>query len=415
MKRILIFLFGFYIFLQNGYAQLVYNGGVKSFSFDATEAGVSNGIWNGSGLQSTPSSGQLDSDAWAVTGWSNGNLLFGGTQITTNTDYTRGTTTGGVTTGGFYARTTTNSLWIQIGGSDFEPGTITLKAQNTLILPLSSIKISYDILSLNDQGRGSTFNFSYSSDDVTYNAVSALDFTTPTTLDALGVQSVTKSTSIAFSPVIANNGFFYIRWSSSANGGTGSRDEIGLDNIVLSEPVLPIELNTLKIKSNVNSNKLSWQTATEKNNAKFNIERSENGETFSKIGEVKGKGTSNVEQNYSFTDATPIKGINYYRLRQVDFDGSESVSKTVSINFDGKGQNKVKAFPSPTHDLVNVELNGEGKSEISVRDMTGRVVLTQNTEGVTLISLNLANLSSGLYIMCVRSNEVTESIKIQKY
>ncbi len=192
--------------------------------------------------------------------------------------------------------------------------------------------------------------------------------------------------------------------------------QIIIDDIAWTvAPVLGVDLKSITALKNNNSNKLSWQTATEKNNAQFQIERSQNGETFSKIGEVKGKGTSNVEQNYTFTDATPLKGINYYRLRQVDFDGTESVSKTVSVNFDGKSQSNVKAFPSPTHDFVNVELSGEGKTEISVRDLTGRVVLTQNTEGVSFTTLNLAALSNGLYIMSVRSNEATETVKIQKF
>jgi hypothetical protein len=178
---------------------------------------------------------------------------------------------------------------------------------------------------------------------------------------------------------------------------------------------LSVEARTFSVSKNNDSNKLSWQTASEKNNAQFQIERSQDGETFSKIGEVKGRGNSNVEQNYTFTDASPVKGINYYRLRQVDFDGTETVSKTVSTTFDGKGQNKFKAYPTLTQGLVNVELSEEGKSEILVRDLTGRVLLTQNTEGVSNQTLNLGALSGGLYILSVRSNDSFETIKIQKY
>jgi Secretion system C-terminal sorting domain len=187
-----------------------------------------------------------------------------------------------------------------------------------------------------------------------------------------------------------------------------------LRNIVVVSPPLEVNLkNLFSIKLN-NSNKLTWQTTSEKNNAYFNIERSNDGDVFSKIGQVKGSGTSTVTQNYQFTDATPVKGINYYRLRQVDFDGTETVSKTLSVNFDGKGQNKVKVYPTLVKDNVNVELSTDTKSEIAVRDLTGRVIMTQNNEGVSNATLNLGALSSGLYILSVRSNEGLESVKIYK-
>jgi Lamin Tail Domain/Secretion system C-terminal sorting domain len=178
-------------------------------------------------------------------------------------------------------------------------------------------------------------------------------------------------------------------------------------------PPLPIELTSFNANTKNSKTNLTWQTASEKNNAHFDIERSNDGDVFSKIGQVKGNGNSTVTQNYQFTDATPAKGINYYRLRQVDFDGTESVSKTVSVNFDGK-QSKVKVYPTLVKDAVNVELSSELKSEISVRDLTGRTLLAQNTEGVSNQTLNLGALSSGLYILSVRSNESLETVKIYK-
>jgi Secretion system C-terminal sorting domain len=179
-------------------------------------------------------------------------------------------------------------------------------------------------------------------------------------------------------------------------------------------PVLPVELTSFTAKSSNSKTNLYWQTASEKNNSHFAIERSNDGDVFSKIGEVKGNGNSTITQNYQYTDVTPTKGINYYRLRQVDFDGTESVSKTVSVNFDSKVQNKVKVYPTLVLNAVNVELSDDSKAEIAVRDLTGRVILTQNTEGVSNTTLNLGALSSGLYILTVRSNEALETVKIYK-
>jgi hypothetical protein len=169
--------------------------------------------------------------------------------------------------------------------------------------------------------------------------------------------------------------------------------------------------------------KLTWQTASEKNNSYFAIERSQNGETFLALGEVKGNGNSITTRHYSFTDATPYKSINYYRLRQVDFDGTESVSKTISVNFDGTGRNKMKVYPTLLQDNLTVEVGSDAKSEITVRDPTGRVILTQNisnpatggTEGSSAQVLNLDGFASGLYLLSVRSNDGFETVKIQKY
>ncbi|MBK7345117.1 MAG: hypothetical protein IPJ06_19680 [Saprospiraceae bacterium] len=92
-----------------------------TIDFEGTISGVSIGAFAGAGFEPTPSGGRLDSDAWSVTGWSNGDLVFGGTQITGNTDYTRGISAVAVTTGGIYSFTGpgSNSLGIQPGGSDW--------------------------------------------------------------------------------------------------------------------------------------------------------------------------------------------------------------------------------------------------------------------------------------------------------
>lgn len=221
-------------------AQLSIDNAASGYTidFDSTLPGVSNGAFAGTGFQSTPAAGQLDSDAWAVTGWSNGNLLFGGTQVTALTDYTRGASAAAVTTGGMYAFsggniTTGVALGFQPTGGDFAPGTLTLKVQNNTGQTITGFNFGYLLFVRNDQARSSSFNFSYSSDNLTYNPISALDYTSTAAVDALGFVSNAKST--AFSSLLLTNGSnFYFRWSSADVGGSGSRDEFALDNIALT-------------------------------------------------------------------------------------------------------------------------------------------------------------------------------------
>ena len=203
--------------------------------------------------------------------------------------------------------------------------------------------------------------------------------------------------------------------SASVNTAIWRIDDLSLTLTVEAAVVAPVELKNIKVSKKNAAAELSWQTATENNNSHFDIERSNDGVKFSRLDAVKGNGTTNIVQNYTFTDDAPLKNINYYRLRQVDFDGKETISKTVSINFDGKGQSKAKVYPTLVKDAVSIELSENTKAEISVRDLTGRVVLTQNTEGGANVSLNLSSLNSGMYLLSIRSNEGVETVKIQKY
>ncbi len=189
--------------------------------------------FDASGFDPAPTAGQLDSDEWAITGSSEGDLTFGGSRTAAG-DYTRGTTTGGVGIGGIYSLdrgSGDHALWMQPIGGDFTPGDIRLRIQNNTGVTLNSFVVGYDILYLNDQGRGNSMNFSYSSDDVTYTDVVSENFTSPDAADPTPTVMV-ESKSITISGVtIPNGAFFYVRWNTDDVSGLGSRDELGLDNI----------------------------------------------------------------------------------------------------------------------------------------------------------------------------------------
>ena len=209
--------------------------------FDTTVSGVNEGAFDGSGFTSSPTSGQLDSDAWEATGMSDGSLSYGGSE--TSGDFARGSSTGGVTSGGFYAFDTggsNNGLGSQGTGSDFTPGTITLRAQNQTGNTVTAADLEYLVYVYNDQGRASTFNFEYSTDDSSYTAVGALDLTSTATADGSPAWvSNSKSTSIT-GLSIADGDFLYLRWTSGDDSGSGSRDEFALDDIDLTfNPVVP--------------------------------------------------------------------------------------------------------------------------------------------------------------------------------
>jgi hypothetical protein len=211
-----------------------------TITFDSTLSGVNNGPYGGSGLQATPAAGQLDSDAWAVTGWSDGDLAFGGTRTTASTDYTRGNTSAAVTTGGMYAfGSTDRQLMIQPGGSDWAPGTLTLKITNNTGAAVKYWTLGYELYVRNDQARSNSFNFSFSTDNVTYTPVNVGNFqyTSTAAIDPTPVWALISALSTTVTTGgsgVASGSSLYIRWSGADVGGSGSRDEFGIDDVAIT-------------------------------------------------------------------------------------------------------------------------------------------------------------------------------------
>jgi hypothetical protein len=192
--------------------------------------------FDGSGLSPTPAAGQLDSDEFAGTGMSDGDVLFGGTHAPG--DWARGTSTGGVITGGLYAGNAGTDRWlfVQPGGTDFTPGTLTIRYVNQTGREIPTLDISYQVMVFNDEPRANSWNFSYSMDDVNYTPVPALDLTTPAAADAPPTWTpsprATRLTDLALAP----DAFFYIRFTSDDVSGFLARDQIGVDNVTVAFP-----------------------------------------------------------------------------------------------------------------------------------------------------------------------------------
>lgn len=195
--------------------------------------------FRGQGFSPLPLPGQLDSDYWRVTGLSDGNGTFGGTHDTG--DFARGLHNGGTGTGGVYAfdlysapNITDTILGVQPTTDDFTPGAFTLRLQNTTGSTLDQVYVAYEIWTRNDQPRSNSLNFAYSKDDSVYTSVAALDFTTPLTADPSPFWSPVTRTVTLSGLGLANGAYLYLRWQGDDVGGSGSRDEYGIDDVVVS-------------------------------------------------------------------------------------------------------------------------------------------------------------------------------------
>jgi len=174
---------------------------------------------------------------------------------------------------------------------------------------------------------------------------------------------------------------------------------------VVNQTPLPISLVTFTGAYKDNQNQLWWQTAQEINNAYFVIEHSKNNLTFATLGKVEGNGNSTGLQEYHFTHENPAQGLNYYRLKQVDWNGTFSYSPIVAIytEFD----TKLTVFPNPSDiGKINLKLTGnplDAKGHWLIQDMQGReLTKAQTFEGLEQ-EISTEALPKGVYILIVHT------------
>jgi hypothetical protein len=164
---------------------------------------------------------------------------------------------------------------------------------------------------------------------------------------------------------------------------------------------LPVELLFFTAERETQGVLITWSTAAEINSDYFVVEKSHDGNYFSDAGVVDGAGNSTEVLNYSLHDANPFNGMNYYRLRQVDFDESIRYSDIAAVDFSA-AKNQLSVFPNPSFDLLQCEFYAGTDAEITlqVRDVTGKEMLSKKvpvTKGFNSIPLDINSLAFGVY------------------
>lgn len=173
----------------------------------------------------------------------------------------------------------------------------------------------------------------------------------------------------------------------------------GIDNISITN-ALPVSLTYFVGSIHTASILLSFSTATERNNSHFEIERSADGRVFATIGRVAGAGTSTRAHEYAFEDKAPRKGVNYYRLRQVDFDGSAHLSQVIAVQNGRTTGMYVVTAPGHSETRVRLEENSAEEGCWQVMDGSGRVLSTGTLPAESRdFSFETAGWIPGIYIV----------------
>lgn len=205
--------------------------------------------------------------------------------------------------------------------------------------------------------------------------------------------------------------------ASATRGISGNYTTFGSKS---KSTVLPIELVFFTANCNGKSSLIEWTTATEKNNDFFVLERSTDAVNFKEIARVAGAGNSIEPINYAYTDYGVRNGDNYYRLVQVDYDGTSTASEIIVANCLGTdGEPEVLAYPNPFGDDLTLRFENFGniQATVEVYDMLGRMVHTQKvncSQNDYEVVLRLAGLSDGTYNVRISTADFVINRKVVK-
>lgn len=196
---------------------------------------------------------------------------------------------------------------------------------------------------------------------------------------------------------------------------------VGAGGIILKTTngggVLPIELTSFIAKlTDYTSVALQWKTASEINNKGFEIQWSTNGSQWQNLGFVQGYGNTNAPRQYFFTHGGPVAGVNYYRLKQMDYDGAYDYSPVRTVQLDANVL-EVKIYPNPvTGRLLHLHFNQTIDQPIDFQVFTARgkllkhktISVAQETVTVDLHDVN----NPGLYFIRLVSGDFEKEEKI---
>ncbi|WP_028664033.1 T9SS type A sorting domain-containing protein [Runella zeae] len=194
----------------------------------------------------------------------------------------------------------------------------------------------------------------------------------------IGTASVSESTSnpsfsVAFTELENTVTFRLYGYAAGDDLGTLRIDNLRLNGTVLLVP-LPVELISFKAQRLAQNIEIHWQTAWEKNADFFDVQRSHNLHEFSTLTSQSAVGDTRTLSRYQYTDESPLLGVNYYRLRQVDRDGKFVYSKIVAVYF-GEGSPHIGFYQNPTSSSnIRVRLLRFVPSDLQLVSLSGQLV-----------------------------------------
>ncbi len=268
---------------------------------------------------------------------------------------------------------------------------------------------SFSLRNIGPNTNGNTYSGKRTITLVINNTNSSQDYLAPSgVLESVGIDTYDIWVGVvrefndlpATATTVALNNIKFIYPSGSSNAN------LDFDNFVIKNllGVLPIQLSSFNTQAIDKTILLNWETLSETNNAFFEIERSIDGKTFTKIGSKDGSGTTTALTKYRFVDESPVPGTNYYRLKQIDFDGKSETSaiKSAISNIPFATLSILQGANSVTAQVLSPV---KEKAKLSLFDISGKVLAQQEIlieKGLNQFDFN-QNLVSGVYLFKLTS------------
>ena len=180
---------------------------------------------------------------------------------------------------------------------------------------------------------------------------------------------------------------------------------------------LPVDLVHFEAKCSQNEAIIHWITASEVNNSHFVLEKSDDLINYNQIAIINGQGNKNAPTHYKHSEIYDYQNSpTYYRLKQYDFDGTETIHGIISLNCKNKNENSAIIYPNPFNNKLHITLNQEHEDvTFEMFDEIGKKVFEQKMSNIeSQITLDFENLKSGVYILKIRNNQMMINLKVIK-
>ena len=209
-----------------------------------------------------------------------------------------------------------------------------------------------------------------------------------------------------FKPSLRPNNITNADIINAANWNTGTTN-VSLNMTEFTGTiVLPVELISFQVTNQLGVAQLNWATASETNNAGFEIEKSADGYSFEKIGWVEGQGTSQETQSYKFVDNNPFEDISYYRLKQIDFDEIFEYSEIAEIQIESFDNKIIQTFPNPVQDKLTIS-NIINVENIIIYNHLGQSIKQLAIDNKQQMNFDVDDLQKGIYILQLQKSNGT--------
>ncbi len=222
----------------------------------------------------------------------------------------------------------------------------------------------------------------------------AITVTTTTVSNSAGTVTFSQDGSYVYAPDPSFTGTGVFPYQARNAAGVTASATLYLS--VYDPSALPVTLSGFFASKEADAAHLSWTTTGEQNSERFEVERSIEGKNWHRLGSVPASGTSNIDRRYNYVDANPAEGINYYRLKMVDKDGTSALSQVRSVSF--ALASEISVTPNPAVENLKLKVRDRGSVEkVELISATGQVLYRSGAD--PLADINVRHLPAGMYIL----------------